>query len=370
MLPQNDGVWLRGETLSFALSSKLKFKTDFLSKARAFDAPEIAEFVFQFNGSVGGVTATALGIDAAKLFSRIVIRDKENRCDVSGAMLFAINEAEFGVINRADLPATVASGSTNTTYDYRLSVPYEFKQGSLRESDYRIPVPYILEGGTIQANLAAAVPTGYAAVQSDWSVTVWCRVVENRVRELKSNLIWEQYEHTRKEDYFPVHASLRDVIAATDLTTTDYTSLATYTIINSRALDFESDMDPRFFKHRYARQRILDDAFASNNIFGASKAWPIVVPDVGQKIGSMPIVDQLDLRLGAAPVANAAIAIGKINQRNPTLAAMWMGYNSPAELAAAVEKYGYVVDEHGTPAVEYDPELVTKLPIRLKPNRD
>ena len=369
MQPQNQGQWLRGETLSFATSSKLKFKTDYLSKGRSFDAAEIAEFMLQFTGTVGGLTGTALGIDAPKLFSRVFIRDKDTRVDASGAVIFAANDVEFGGVNRADLPATVASGSTNSSYEYNLSVPFEFAQYARRTNDYRIPLPYILEGGSIQCNLAAAVPTGWNTAQSDWTVTLWTRVVENRVRELKSNLVYEQFNHTRSEDYFPIHGSARGIIATTDLTTTDYTSLSTYTVINSRTLDYESDFDPRVYRRRYVRQGKIGVSASGNNLVIDQKAWPILFADYDQRIGAMPDIDQLDIRLGAAPVANAALLAEKLISRNMTLAAMWMGYNSPAELAAAIQQYGFVVDEKNTPVGQYDPVLVTRMPIRLRPSR-
>jgi len=365
MQPQNYGEWFRGETLSFSAGNKLKFKNDFLSKARNFQAPEIAEVVFQFTGSVGGVTATALGIDAPKLFSRLNIKDKDVRCDSSGAVMHALNETEFGAPARGALPATVASGATNTAYNYFLSVPYEFALAQKREADYRIPVPYILESGIIQANCASAVPTGWAAAQSDWAFTLWCRVVDERTRELKSTLCYEQFNHSRSEDYFPVQGSARAILGTTDLTTTSYTSWSTFTTVNSKALELESDFDPRMWIHRYQREKILDTT--TTNLIAAQSVIPYVFPGFDYKIGEMPNLDQLDIRLQTAPLTNAVLLASKIIERNMTLAAMWMGYAGPGELSQAVQDYGIVVDEHNTPYVQYDPILASRMPVRLKP---
>lgn len=365
MLPANDGEWIRGESLPVTLNAKLNYKTDFLAKARNMKAPEIAEFVFQFTGTVGGVTATALGPDAPKLVSRYRIKDKDLRCDASGAMLNAHNEFEFGAPNnQARFAATVASGATNTSYEYRMSIPYEFPDAT-REQDYRIPVPYILEGGVIQATIASAVPTGWAAVQSDWLLTVWCRVVEQRERELKSTLCYEQFSHTRMEDFFPINGSIRSLVACTDLSTTSYTSIATYTAVNSKALDLETDFDPRLWRERYLRQK-PSGATLTSDLAGGGFAWPIVIGDRHQRIGAMPNIDQLDLRLQAAPVANSALLVAKIVDRSPSLAAAWMGYASTGELAAAIEQWGYIVDEKNTKYTDFDPVLAARLPVRIR----
>ncbi len=367
MQPQNYGEWFRGEALAWSASGKLKFKNDFLSKARNFRAPAIAEFGFQFTGTVGGVTATALGIDAPKVFSRFLIKDKDVRCDASGAVMYAHNELEFGNAERGNLPATVSSGATNTSYNYILNIPYEFRD-SQREADYRIPVPYILEGGIIQANCAAAVPTGWAAAQSDWTVTLWARVVDERVRELKSTLVYEQFNHTRSEDYFPIQGSARHILGTTDLTTTDYTSWSTFTAINSKALELESDMDPRLWTKEYTTQKTLDTT--NTHLLYTNDVIPYVFSHRRQKIGRMPNLDQLDIRLQAAPVSNAALLASKIIERNMTLAAMWMGYNGPGELSAAIEEYGCIVDEHNTPYKQYDGVLASRMPVRLKPGME
>jgi hypothetical protein len=368
MLPVNDGQWIRGETLDVSLGAKLNFKTDFLAKARNMAAPEISHFIFQLTGTVSGVTATALGIDAAKIFSRLRIRDKDIRCDVSGAMMYALNEAEFGIVNRNRNPATVASAATNTSWEYRMVVPYEYPDAD-RERDYRIPVPYILEGGVIQATIAAASPTGFSAIAStDLDCTVWARVVENRKRELKSTLVHEQFTHSRQEDYFPINGSIRNLVACTDLTTTTYTSISTYTAVNSKALDLETDFDPRIWVEKFLTQKYAAGVI-TENIFGGALAWPILIGDRHQRIGAMPNIDQLDLRLQAAPVANSAIAVSKVVDRNPSLAAAWMGYASPAELAAAVEKWGHIVDDHNSRYVDFDPVLAARLPVRLRPER-
>jgi hypothetical protein len=366
VLPQNYGQWFRGETLPWVASNKLKFKNDYLSKARNMQAPEIAEFVFQFTGSVGGVTATALAIDAPKLFSRFNIKDKDVRCDASGAVMFGLNMVEFGAPVLGYTPAAVASGATNTAYSFMNVIPYEFEQASWRETDYRIPAPYILEGGIIQANCAAAVPTGYAAAQSDWNVTVWSRVQDARVRELKSTLCYEQFNTTRSEDYFPIQGSARNILGMTDLTTTDYTSLATFTAINSKALDLESDFDPQMWMQEYSRNKILGTNALTTDLVLQRKIIPYLFSHWNQKIGQMVNLDQLDIRLQAAPLANSILLASKIIERNMTLGAMWMGYNSPAELSAAVQAYGVVVDEKNTPYMEYDPVLASRMPVRLK----
>lgn len=367
MLPQNNGEWFRGESLPFVVNNKLKFKNDFLSKARHMQAPEIAEFGFQLTGTVGGVTATALGIDFPKLFSRLNIKDKDVRCDASGAAIFAANMIEFGSgPTLGVLPAAVASAATNTTYNAMLSVPYEFEMHSWRENDFRIPVPYILEGGIVQANCAAAVPTGWAAVQSDWNVTLWCRVQDARVRELKSTLCYEQFNHTRSEDYFPIQGSARGVYGLTDLTTTDYTSLATFTAINSKALDLESDFDPMLWCFEFAKNNHHGTNALTTDLVLQRKLIPYLFPHWNQKIGQMVNLDQLDIRLQAAPVANSIILASKIIERNMTLGALWMGYNSPGELSQAVQSYGVIVDEKNSPYMDYDPVLASRMPVRLK----
>lgn len=363
MIIEYDGIYCRSELLTYSLGTPLIIRPDFLQPAAGMRAPEIADIMIRFSGTVGGVSGTALGEDAAKLYENIRIVDDAEIVNASGACLRVLEQLEFGS-GQVD-PATVASGATNASYSYVLRITFEPKK-ALRPRDTRIPLEHFLNGGQFTIQTASAVPTGWNTVQSDQRVQVWVRVVDGRVRELKSRMEIKEQVMSQSEFRYPVFGSLRCAIITSKLTTTGYTSLATLTQFDSDTLKLPPTTDPFIFLDRYRR---MSWALGTNDEFadGTPSAIALVNADYQQKIGCMPNVDNLHIRQNVTPVTQQRLLTVTIRNRTMRLAALVSGSLSEADLLAKIANQGVVVDGKpgGTPAVDYDPVLVRRLPIRF-----
>src|SRR5688572_16431105 len=150
MKPEDDGVWLRSRPMTYTAGQNIPVELNFLAAAASWDAPEVAEFLFVFTGSVTGAGAGALGRDAAKLWSKIQISDGEQLVDASGAALRCWEQHEWG--SRQVDPADVAAAATNAAYEHILSLCFEPPKSWIPASgprNTRIPLINLLESGRI-----------------------------------------------------------------------------------------------------------------------------------------------------------------------------------------------------------------------------
>jgi hypothetical protein len=363
-----DGLIFRGEQITIGaagLGQSLQFKTDFLQAAKKMEAPCIGELLFRFTGTVGAVTGGAKGEDAFKLFSQVLIKDAEELVRASGATLRVWQQMEFGDSVNPD-PTDIASGSTNSTYSAILSIPFEFERAQRRQ-DTRLPIIHLTEGGEITVQLASAVPTGWAAAQSDWKMQVAARVYDERVRELKSRLRIIERRVTQEEYDYPIGGSIRAAFLSSSLATTAYTSLSGFTTLDSRDLRWPAGFETAYLLNRYQKMRAFR---VSGDEFDAQNAIPFVFPEERQRIGTMPDLGTLHLDLNAAAPTGGQLFLAQIVDRHPDLAATWMGYPTPGDLADAIRKFGVINDSNGgTRANRYHPMLARRLPIRLNPSR-
>lgn len=360
---EDNGMVLRGKSETFTAGSSLNIETDFLREAYSLgDAPEIQEIWFELTGSVGGVTATALGKDAPKLFENIkVVIPRHTVYDVSGALARVFEQCEYGERQRD--PATVASGSTNTSYSATLRLPFAFEK-CIRERDTALPVPYLVEGGSIKVKLASAVPTGWAAVQSDWRVTPYALVKDGRNKEAKSMFkVWEQTV-TQLESFFPVDGSLRNAILSSVLTTTGHTSLSAVVAPDSKTLGWPAGLTVNWLKDKYIRHQY---ARGSNDEFDAGNAIQVYGPDRFQRTNLLPDLQSLHLDLNVAVPTSATMLFCAIVDRDPLLTARWFGYQSAAEYIQAIAEHGVMVDEHRSDPNRWDDTLTRRIPMRIQP---
>lgn len=371
MNPNLDGRWFRSEAYTYNLGVTQPIKLDYLAQARHMTAPEVADIVVQFKGTVGAISGGALGIDAAKTIDTVRLTDEEEVVNASGAMLRLQEQMEFG--SKQSDPLDIASGSTNSSYEYRLKVTFDPPK-ALRSRDYRIPLEHFLEGGELVLVTPAAVPTGWAAVQADQKLRVYMRVVDGRVKELKSRLIYRELAVTNQEYDYEINGSLRTAILGSKLATTGYTSLAAYTTIFSRTLELPPSFEASLLVENYRR---MSEALGAGTIQGVqsndefTKATPGAIPLVcakrGYKIGQMTDTKTLHIDHLQAPATSERLLFSAVKNRTPNMSALVAGFTSVEDLQLGMKAAGKVVDDHdsGTPVTKYHPTLVRRLPVRI-----
>jgi hypothetical protein len=366
MTPELRGIPYRSNPEVFQLGAPITFKPDYLQNARSMDAPEVWGISIVFTGTVGAITGGALGRDAAKLFDNIRFRDTDDVLNASGAGLRVVEQVEFG--SKQIDPADITSGSTNATYRYLLKIPFALPWRSRRPRDYAIPTQNFLDGGEFTIQTAAAVPTGWNAVQADWRIQLFADVRDGRVPELKSRRRIKEEAVTQQEFDYQINGALRGAYLSSKLTTTGYTTLAAFTTLNSRTLKWPASFQTPLLVDEYRREATV---FATNDEFllAAPGAIPIVSPRQTQKIGNMVMTKSLHLDLLAAAPTNGRLITDVLIDRNPVLSSNQLGYDGPGPLAAAIKQHGVVVG--AVPGANYQTrafngELARKMPLRIK----
>jgi hypothetical protein len=357
------GRWFQSRLFPWVTGQPLDVDLTFLAGARHFAAPEVAEMVLVFTGTVTPAVGTAQGEDFCKLFGNVAFRDEAEMINASGNMLRLLAMMELGskYVDPADIGVGVPTAVT-----YRLPIMFEpLDTRAIRPRDFRVPLAHFLEGGNLVVNLANALPTNFGAVAGDWNIQVFFRVVDGRVRELKSRRrIWEQAVALQEFSY-QVGGSLRSAILGSNLTTTGYTSLATFTTVYSKTLD----LPPSFATHILVDQyRRSSDALGAGDEFtiAAPGGIPLVTPNRGKKIGQMIDTPLLHLDLLRAAPASGRILMDAVVDRTPNMAALAAGYGSPEELANAIMARGKVVGEAGNyPAKNMPRNLARRMCIRV-----
>lgn len=367
MNPEQKGLPLRSNPEVYSLNNGITFKLDFLAKARHMAAPVVDEIDIVFTGTVGGVTATVLGRDCAKIYDLIKFRDAEDVINASGAGMRVWEQMELGA-KQVD-GAAVASGATNASYNYRMRIPFNSPYRADRGEDFAIPLAHFLEGGEFTIQTPAAVPTGWAAVQNDWKVTLYAYVRDERKRELKSRRRIREEAVTQQEFDYQINGFLRAAILTSKLTTTGYTELlALYSSLNSRTLNWPASYATYELPDNY---RFNTEHFATNDEFlltsTTAGALGIVLPDRYQKTGQMIETKTLHLDLQAAAPTGGRLLTDVVVDRAADLAAIVAGFGSPGEVQQAVKERGKV---NGGDGREYDVRafnaaLARKLPIRI-----
>lgn len=365
MNPEQHGIPLRSNPEVYSHGNGINFKLDFLSKARSMNAPEVNEIDVLFYGTVGAVSGGALGRDAAKLFDAIKVRDSQDIINASGAGLRVLEQHEIG--NKQVDPADLTSGTSNSTYLYRLKLLFSPPRRAVRGRDFAIPLAHLLEAGEFTINTAAAVPTGWNTIQADWKIQLVAFVSDGRQRELKSRRRIKEEQISNTEFDYQINGFLRNAFVTSKLTTTGYTDLSGYATLNSRTLNWPSSYQTHNLVDDY---RFNTDAVGTNDEFvrAATGALAIVQAERGQKTGAMIDMKSLHLEFPSAVPTGGRLLTDVIIDRDGEMGALSMGYPSPGELANAVRQMGEVVGESGNYKVSgFNQQLARKLPIRIKP---
>jgi hypothetical protein len=366
MTPELRGVPLRSNPEVYQLGAGITIKPDYLAQARQMDAPEIWGIMIRFTGTVGAITGGALGRDAAKLFDTVKFRDADDVLNVSGAGCRVLEQLEFG--GKQIDPADITSGSTNTTYQYTLRIPFA-PWRSVRARDFAIPISNFLDGGEFTLQTPAAVPTGWNTVQSDWRIQLFADVRDGRKKELKSRRRLKEEAVTQIEYDYQVNGFLRAAILTSKLATTGYTSLAAYTTFNSRTAKWPASYQAPLLVDEYRREATF---LATNDEFllAAPGAIPLVVPRDEQKTGQMIDTKSFHLDLLQAAPTSGRLITDVLIDRNATQTAMQLGYDGPGPAGAAIKQSGVVSGKAGNYDVRaFNGELARKLPIRVKPGK-
>jgi hypothetical protein len=192
-------------------------------------------------------------------------------------------------------------------------------------------------------------------------------VHDEREPELKSRMVWKEYAITKAEDNYSIGGSLRAAFITSTLATTGYTALDTeVATITSKTLQ-QFDLSLEQFIHEYrrtSRDRSSVDAFV--NSYTAPSAVGLLNPSKGQHIGKMPDLQTLHAKLVAAPTSGVMVTC-HIEDRNISLAAETMGYQSQAEFVHAVNTRGRVsrTGESASDVTRWNPTLVRRLPMNI-----
>ena len=364
MRAENDGIYLRSRPYTFGVGQAINIDTNFLQQCLGWEAPEIAEILFVVTGSVtAGAGGAALGRDFAKLFDNIRVEHKEVVVDASGAMLRLNEQHEFG--NKSTDPASVTASTTNASYEGILTIPFEFpKSPNEYKRDARIPVKAFMALGGKVIVRCGALPTNWSAVTLNIEVVM--RVVEARQQQVNAFYQLQEYVVTNTEEWYPVNGSARYIALGSKLVTTGYTSLAAFTSLDSRTLNWESGFHPRYLRERYKKLHLSIDATVDEHLLAAPGAIPLCVADKDQRIGKCPNLDKLHLDLNAAAPTSGVLLIGAYKDRHPLYSAYSAGYNDQGQFLADVSQHGVVRDGKNTPARYFDPYLVNRLPLRIK----
>lgn len=361
------GLFLRSNPETFQAGATIAFKMDFLQAARHMSAPEVWEADLIFTGTVGGVTATALGRDAAKLFDKVNFKDSGDVLNCSGAGLRVLEQLELGQ-KQVD-PATVASGSSNANYVYRLRLPFGVPYRAIRPRDFTIPISNFLDGGEFSIACAANVPTGWNVPQADWKVRLVFYVQDGRVKELKSRRRIKEEAMTQQEYDYQVNGFLRTAVISSKLTTTGYTDLSAITQLDSRTLRFPAGYETYNLvdDYRYSAQSVAtNDEF----LLAANGALAVVLPEEGQKTGQMLDTKSLHIDLKQSAPTSARLITDVVVDRDGDMSALSNNYSSPDMLSQAVAQMGEIVYAGGSQSIKgANAQLARKLPIRIAPNR-
>lgn len=364
MNPEQNGLILRSNPEVFSLGSAITFKMNFLEQARQMVAPEVTEVDVVITGTVGAVAGGALGRDAAKLIDTVRFRDSDDVINASGAGLRVREQLELG--HRQADPADIASGATNASYVYRLRIPLAVPRKSARARDTAIPLINFLEGGEFTVQTAAAVPTGFAAVQADMRMQLFAYVMDGRVPELKSRIRIKEEAVSQQEFDYQINGSLRTAILTSKLATTGYTDLTGFTAFNSRSLRWPAALATRELVDKYRYDSEYVDTARDEFLRTTTAALAIVSPEADQQIGRLIDLRTLHLDLLAAAPASGRLLTETIVDRAGDLAAQQLGYASPGDLAAAIKASGEVVGAAGSyPVRSFNAALARRLPIRI-----
>lgn len=366
-----NGTWFRGEPITYSSGSTVQVRPTFLERAMAMRAPEVEEIVLDCNITLNTASSsTFIGEDAWKIFSRVNCRDRGGDfVDLSGASLYLLDQVERGDV--FEQPADVAQSQTGASIRHRQRIVFVSDRAE-RPRDTAVPLLHFLDGGEISLTMQTPpAATGTISAVAG-TITPYVRVRDGRVREVKSRLVMREQAVSNQEYWYPINGSLRTALLSSVLATTGYTSLTGVTTLNSQSLLWVPNMDVYMLRQEYRRRAVrglaknTSGAETDKNVITTYTSIPLQVPRFDEKIGSLPIIDSLHLDLRTSAPSGAQLITQQIRDRDPMLAAQWLGFSSRAAYEQALAEGGVVAAAGGSAKLsDWDPLLAKRLPLRL-----
>jgi len=369
MLTQNRGEYAKSLPYSWSNGGTVIVDTNFLrSFAARMQAPVIDHLLIHVEGAGSAGSGGTNGEDFYHLLSRITVKDKRGiRYDLPGKLARVFEQCEYGDMQQEDV-ATQASGSTSADYDHFVRIPFAYPK-AYRPADTALPVPYLTEGGEIKLQFG----TPKNLTMGSWTAIVYAWVVDERRREAKSRAVVQEVSITNAQDNYLVKGSLRWAIHSSDLAgaTLGYTTLAGITEIDSKVLNY-ADLVPDIVRQEY--RQAMGGSLASDDecVAATPNAIPVFFPEKGQRNGRLPDLDSFDYKFNGSVPASSKMITCVIEDRQPSLAAEWMGYRTPQDFLAAVDQFGKVSGKGKKRGhvKNWDDTLVARLPLRIDPDQE
>ncbi len=365
MFASDKGVPYRSRQVTYSngdtVSVDLSFLHNPMNKMRA---PVVRELAFHFQGTVGGTTGGFDNKDGAAIFNKIVLRDRGGIFhDLPGKLVRQRMQIELGErAADADTIADAASGSTGTSQNMVLRVPFDTEMAA-RGADTALPLINLVDGGAIE--LTFGLPAAASVASS--TVTVYALVHDEKTRELKSRLIVKNLAMSSQEDDYPIGGLARLLVATSNPTAAGYSAYtaATYGTINCPELEY-SAQNTYFLRSEYRRLRwhqAVDDVILAST----PGSIPLIIPSKGQRFDKLPDLRSVRLDIGAAVPTSAQLLMAYLGDRDPSLAAQWMGFADVAAFLDAVRTRGQVNLGGGNQVkiTEFPTAYSRRAPIRL-----
>lgn len=339
MFATDKGEDFRSRPTTYASGQVTQLDMSFLHNAnQRMRAPVVRELLFHFSGDISGVTTTFDNIDGCQIFSNIRIADRKgNLVNLPGKLIRLATQMELGArADEADGLADAASGATTSGDDMILRVTFDQEYATVG-ADFGLPLLHLVDGGEIE--MSFGTPVGSTGVSG--TVYVYAHVHDEGKKELKSRLIRRAQAVTVRDAHYPIGGSVRELVLCSNPTATSQSpwTASTYTAINVPELDLSV---ARSYILRQNYTRLRQDTSAAD-VIQAGRAVPLVIPSRGQRIDKMPDLKSVHIDLGSDTIPTSAqLYMSYVEDRDPSLAAQWLGYNDVARFAADLQKSGKV----------------------------
>lgn len=328
-----------------------------------YSAPVVDRLNLRFVGEQAAAGGNVAAIDQPKIFSDVYVYDKDGPIidHIPGSLLAVVAELENP--GGTQPGAATTSGSTSTITEWTLPLYFSKPRRGARAADTAVELFRLVDGGGVRVSFAAPPNTIFAAGALVYLEAV---VREEGRPEAKSRFRWSVQDIDQRErDNYLVGGSLYAAIASSRLTTTGYTSLTS-------ALDGVDIKNFEFVGRTYQqfREEYRQNAVGlqSTDPFLVGNAVALHAAHQEQKIGQLPDIAMLNMRLPSSAPSGGALIVGRIEDRSPDMTARAFGYQSIAQFAAEVQKSGVTVSasKPNKSVTRWDVGLSKRLPMRLE----
>lgn len=365
MFPIDKGIDHRSAPLTWSDGSVQQLDMSFLHQAaQRMRAPVVREIAFHGKFDISGVTATFDNKDTCQLFTQVKVTDRKGDIvRLPGKLIRLGTQMELGARGvEHDGLADAASGATTTGDNFILRITFDQEYATVG-ADFGLPLLHLVDGGSIEVQFGT--PAGSASVSG--KVYTYVHVHDEGKRELKSRLIRRAQAVSLRDASYPIGGSVRELVLASNPTAAGYSAwtASTYEAINVPELEL-SVARSYILRENYRRLRPDTD---TDDVILAGNGVPLVVPSRGQRIDKMPDLKTVHLDLGSDTIPTSAqLYMSYVEDRDPSLAAQWLGYNDVAKFAADLAARGVVNLGKGRKAkgAEFPAHLARRMPMSIE----